>query len=348
MSDTDKILKALKAKKFEVSFLSDDSSPCTVTKWISTGCIALDAIMGGQGIPTGRLVELFGEPASGKSLIAAQIAACAQSQGVLVGYADTESAVSMAMFSKLGVNTSTMLYTSPNSIEDIFAFFEGCVEARNKVNADIPLLLIWDSVAASSTNYEMENDYGKATMGQHAKMLSQGLRKFVRVISKQQIALLFLNQIRDKIGVMFGDKTTTCGGWAIQFYSSLRIGLKLSAKIKVENGKKKTITGINTHAICVKNKTAVPFMECTLPIYFSRGIDDAFATLYYMEDHDMVTNDSGHYSITVGGEETKFTKSTWRALFDVNKELFRDIIAKSIESDVNYMTKTEESETEEE
>lgn len=347
MTDADKILKALKARKFDVSFLSDDNSPCTVTKWISTGCIALDAIMGGRGIPTGRLVELFGEPSSGKSLIAAQIAACAQSQGVLVGYADTESAVSMALFSKLGVDTSAMLYTSPNSIEDIFAFFEACVEARNKVNADMPLLLIWDSVAASSTNYEMENAYGKATMGQHAKMLSQGLRKFVRVISKQQIALLFLNQIRDKIGVMFGDKTTTCGGWAIQFYSSLRISLKLSTKIKVESGKKKTIVGLNTHAVCVKNKTAIPFMECMLPIHFGSGIDDAFATLYYMEDHEMVANDNGRYSITVDGEETKFTKNTWRELFDDNKDLFRDLIAKSVDSDVNYLAKTEDSQTEE-
>jgi recombination protein RecA len=343
MSDADKILKALKARKFEVSFLSDDNSPCTVTKWISTGCIALDAICGG-GIPTGRLVEFFGAPSSGKSLIASQIAANAQKQGAVVAYADTESSVSKAMMVKLGVDIDQLIYDQPDSVEQIFDFFDGCVDVRNKVNAETPLLLIWDSVAATSSESEMTNDYGKATMGIHARLISQSLRKFIRIMSKQQISMLFLNQIRENIGVMYGDKYTTFGGLAIPFHSSIRVSLKLSSKIKIEHGKLKQIVGMNTLATCVKNKIAVPFAEATLPIHFGSGIDDAFSTLYYLEDHEMVDNNVGHYTIIIDAEEYKFTKATWREFFDPNRELLRDIIMSSVDSDANYASKTEDSE----
>jgi recombination protein RecA len=334
MSNAKNVLAALRKTKIDVTFLEDDNSPCTVSKWISTGCIALDAIMGG-GMPIGRLVEMYGENSTGKSLIAAQIAAEAQRQGMVVAYVDTETAVSKVMMAKLGVNIKELIYYAPDTVEEIFKFFEDTVCINTKINPDCPILLIWDSVAASSTEHEMEEDYGKAMMASHARLISQSLRKFTRIMSRQNVSMLFLNQAKENIGVMWGDKVATMGGSAIKFHASIRIQLDLSSKIKVDHHKSKRVVGMNTRATCVKNKLAVPFMVSVLPIHFGYGIDDAFATMEFLLENDMMVNDKGRFTLTIDDTEYKNTRKTWRQFFDDNYDVLREVIMASIDSDTN-------------
>src|SRR4030043_105641 len=160
MSKALDIVNALKKeKKLEVSILSSDDSPCTVDEWIPTGCSALDAIMGG-GLPLGRLTEIYGDPSSGKSLIAAQIAAVAQDSGMLVAYADSETAVSKEMMKMLGVDVDTLIYMSPDTIEDVFTFFDNTIDMVERLDPENMLLCIWDSVAATSSEAEMAKEFG--------------------------------------------------------------------------------------------------------------------------------------------------------------------------------------------
>ena len=254
---------------------------------------------------------------------------------MVVAYVDTETAVSKVMMQKLGVNIEELIYYAPDTIEEIFKFFESTVLANTDANPDTPILLIWDSVAASSTKYEMENDYGQATMAIHARLISQALRKFTRIMSKRKVSALFLNQQKSKIGIMFGDKVATMGGDAIKFSASIRLQLDLKTRMRVEHHKEKKIVGINVEATCIKNKLAVPFGKAMLPIHFGYGIDDAFAALYWLEDNDLIENNQGHYTMTIGETEYKFTKATWREIFDKNYDVIAQSIMESVDSDAN-------------
>lgn len=342
MSKASSIVEKLrKEKKIDVSLITDDNSSCTVTEWVSTGCLALDAIMGG-GLPVGRIVEMFGDPSSGKSLIGAQVAAVAQEMGALVGYIDTESAASPEMMNEVGVDTSNMIYYSPDTVEEVFEFCEELVEMKDK---DQFLLLVWDSIAATSAKAEMESDVGKANYGLHAKLLSQGLRKFARMIAKERVSLLALNQIRDNIGVVFGDKVATFGGKGLKFYSSVRVQLDLTNKISVPHKKRKRILGMNTRAVVVKNKVAMPFREAILPIYFGHGIDDEKASLLYLQEMDMVKTGGSWYKINIDGKEEKFQKTTWAEFYDQHYDQIADLI---MESTKNGYTDAESDNGEEE
>lgn len=325
MSTATDIVKALKKNKFDVSMLSDDDSPCVVKEWLSTGCIVLDAIIG-EGIPIGRITEIYGDNSSGKSLIASQIAACAQENGIVVAYVDTETAVSREMMEMLGVNVDELLYYSPDTIEEVFSFFESSVEANTSISKDTPMLLIWDSVAATSAKFEMEADYGKATMGTHARLISQGLRKFTRIISKEHVAMLLINQTRQKIGVMFGDDIATFGGKAVSFHASVRVQLDVSKKIAIPGKRGKKVIGMTTRATVIKNKVSMPFRTATLPIYFGHGIDDAGAAFHYLDDNDIMKVSGSWRLLDIGGKEIKFQKPDWDKIFDENYDAITDII----------------------
>jgi recombination protein RecA len=322
MSKTSEILKELKAKKhIDVDLLSAEGSPCNVTEWLSTGCVALDAVMGG-GLPIGRVTEMYGENSSGKSLIAAQVAALAQSQGITVGYIDTETAVSQELMKVLGVDIDNLIYVSPDTCEQVFEFCDDMVEAKEKADKDSILLLIWDSVAATSAKQEMEAEAGKSFYGRHAAIISQGFRKFCRVISKKRVCMLVLNQTREKIGMVFGgDDVATFGGKALSFYSSVRVELKLTSSIVVERAnKKKRKIGMNTKAIVTKNKVAIPFREATLPIHFGSGIDDAMSAFQYLIDNELMTHKGPTYSLSIGDLAITCTKKEWPGIFDKNYE----------------------------
>jgi recombination protein RecA len=305
------LVKAMK-RKIDVSLLSDDDSPCVVNAFMPTGCLVLDAIMG-KGLPVGRLTEMFGDPSSGKSLIAAQTVALAQQSGIICGYVDTETAVSIDMMKMLGVDVGNLIYYSPDTIEEVFEFFETVAELKDKKFPDTDMLLVWDSVAATSDEYEMTHEYGKATMASHARIISQSLRKFTRILSDQRICALFLNQTRQKIGVMFGDDTSTFGGKAIPFHSSVRVQLDLSSKIKSDKAKngKKRILGMLTRATVVKNKMAKPFRSATFPIYFGEGIDDPAATWLYLKDADLLRQEGRSYILSLGDEDIELSRADW-------------------------------------
>lgn len=341
MSISNKIVANLKKAKLDVSLLSDDDSPCIVKSQLSTGCLVLDAIMGG-GLPLGRITEIFGEYSSGKSLIAAQACAMAQQSGILVAYADTEGTVSLEMMKLLGVDVDDLIYAAPDTIEETFTFFENTITEKDKIDKDQELLIIWDSVAASSAKFEEEAEYGKATMGRHAQIISSALRKFVHIINDSNVYCLFLNQTRQKIGVMFGDSTTTSGGQAIGFYASIRVRLDLRAKLKAPSlrSKKPRIVGMNTEALCIKNKVSVPYRSATLPIYFGNGIDDAKATFLYLLDNGVIEQSGSNYTMVLDGTELKFTRKKFDTVFDNNYDAMADMVL-SLETDSGDLTEVD-------
>jgi len=316
------LLKDLKSKKLSVMFLDDDESPCVVSEWMSTGCLALDAIMGG-GLPVGRLVEIFGDPSTGKSLIASQVVALAQASGATGEYVDTETAVSKDMMEEVGVDTSKLLYASPDTVEEVFTIIDETIESKMKIDQDSLLVVVWDSISATSIKQEMEADYGKPTMGTHARLISQGLRKITRKIAKSNVCFLALNQTREKLGIMFGDNTATFGGKAVSFHASIRVHLHMKDKIR---DKDKHIIGINVRAVVEKNKLAMPYREAILPIYFGHGIDDDKATLLFLKEAGIITASGPSYKMVIGNKEFTFKKTGWSKVYESHYDEIEQIV----------------------
>ena len=308
----DAILKSLsQVDNVEASRLSDESSLCVVTEFLPTGCYVLDAIMGG-GLPLGRIVEIYGETSTGKSLTAAQCCATIQEAGGIPIYIDTESAVSLPIMEAVGVDTEMLIYSTPDTVEKVFEEMEKVIETEE--GTDEKILIVWDSIAATSSQSEMDKSTGETGYLQHARIISQALRKMSRAISRRRIAMLFLNQVRTNIGVIFGSNTATFGGKAVSFHSSIRIELDKPKKIKED----KRVVGITTRACVVKNKVAPPFREADLPIYFGFGIDDAEAIYEFLKAEKVVKHVGGGWWewTPVGGEAERFRASEWFDLYD--------------------------------
>jgi recombination protein RecA len=322
MSDARKLLEKLqKGKhKIDVTMLSDSTSPCVVSEWLSTGCVVLDKALGG-GLPVGRITECYGDTSTGKSLIAGQVAAMAQQDGHIVVYMDTEHAASLPIMKAVGVNMDELIYHAPDTIEECFTMMKDAIDYKHDVAPNALMLLIWDSIAASATQFELDNEFGKASMGRGAQLLSAGLRKIKGDLARNRVCTLLLNQTREKIGIMFGDNETTYGGKAVEFYASIRIRLKKGQKIKDA----KKIIGLSTRASVVKNKVAPPFLGCELPVYFGHGIDDAEASFLYLKDAGLITGTT-HKHITIGGKDETFTGQSWAELYDANFDAIAEII----------------------
>lgn len=253
--------------------LEHDESPTHVKRWISTGSTQLDYIIANRrdgGLPEGRIVEIFGPPSIGKSHIAIQIAKSTQDMGGIVVYIDTENATSVENLSLLGVDISKrFVYVDTHCTEEVLSITESTIMKAKAMNKGVPITIIWDSVAASSPKAELIGDYDKESIGLQARAISKGMRKITGVIANQNVLMICLNQIRTKIGVMYGDPTTTPGGKAIPFHSSVRI--KLGAGQRIEN-KDKEVVGINVSAKTIKNKVSAPFRTCNFEIHFGVGI----------------------------------------------------------------------------
>lgn len=315
------ILEIMRQKApFQVTLLSDEDSPCVVSNWVSTGCVVLDAILGG-GLPVGRITEIYGDTSTGKSLVAAQVCAEVQVGGGLAVMIDTESAVSLPIMEAVGVDTKSLIYSAPDTVEEVFSAMELALDSKAKVAKDSMMLIVWDSIAATSARAEMEADVGKPTMAVHARLISQGLRRLTRRISKENVCVLLLNQTRQKIGVLFGDNVTTFGGKAVGFHSSIRVMLSVIGKIK-EHGK---VVGIETKAVVKKNKVAPPFREATLPIYFGYGIDDALAAYYFLKNAGVISG-KGWNVLDIDGEEIRFQKSGWADVFDMHYDAIVELV----------------------
>jgi recombination protein RecA len=231
---------------------------------ISTGTAAIDEILGISGIPRGRITEIYGPEAGGKTTLALQIVGQAQAAGGVVCFIDAEHALDINYATALGVKVDDLLISQPSNGEEALEI------ALEMISSKQVAAVVIDSVAALVPQAELEGDMGAAQMGLQARLLSQAMRKLTAVISKTNTAVIFINQVRSKIGVVFGSPETTSGGRALKFYSSIRLDVRRMSQIK----KGDVIIGANTKIKTAKNKLSSPFKEVEVPLHYGIGFQN--------------------------------------------------------------------------
>ena len=275
----DILVESLNKKLGDVAFiLGKGDSPPETKEWLSTGSTILDTIISNDidaegGIPVGKLVEISGEAASGKSLLSYMILKDCQDKGGIPVLIDTENAANEDFLRLIGLEfypEGSLVYIQVDSIEGVFKAIEDIIRRIRENDKDKLCCIVWDSVAGTSTDAEIQGDYGDATIGLAARLIGQGLRKIIRFIGTQKVSLVFLNQVRQKIGVFFGDDTVTPGGKAIPFFAAVRIRLYSGGKVKAG----KDVLGVGIRPKIVKNRMGPPHREADLKMYFNRGLID--------------------------------------------------------------------------
>ncbi|MBN9377246.1 MAG: recombinase RecA [Chlamydiales bacterium 38-26] len=254
---------------------------------IKTGALSLDAALGIGGVPRGRVVEIYGPESSGKSTLALHIVANAQRNGGTAAYIDAEHALDPSYASKIGVNIDNLLISQPDSGEEAL----NIAEALARSNA-IDVIII-DSVAALVPKSELEGEIGDTHVGLQARMMSQALRKLTSTLAKSNTCAIFINQIREKIGVMYGNPETTTGGRALKFYSSVRLDIRRTAGIK---GNDNNEIGNRVRVKVVKNKMAPPFLSAEFDILFNEGISRTGTVIDMAAEYNIVDKKGAWFS----------------------------------------------------
>ncbi|MCY1075094.1 recombinase RecA [Archangium lansingense] len=287
---------------------------------ISTGSVSLDIALGVGGVPKGRIVEIYGPESSGKTTLCLHIVAEAQKRGGVAGYIDAEHALDIGYARKLGVRTDDLLLSQPDTGEQALEIAEMLVRS-----GAIDVLVV-DSVAALVPKAELEGEMGDAHMGVQARLMSQALRKLTGTISKSQTCVIFINQIRMKIGVMFGNPETTTGGNALKFYASQRLDIRRVGAIK--NGE--NVVGSRTRVKVVKNKVAPPFKEVEFDIMYGTGISKE-GDLIDLASNDGIVEKSGSWFSFKGeriGQGRENAKDYLRDHPEVRVEVERQVMEK--------------------
>src|SRR3569833_4344220 len=277
---------------------------------ISTGSISLDVALGVGGFPRGRIIEIFGPESSGKTTIALQVVAEAQKKGGIAAFIDVEHALDPQYARKVGVDVDNLLVSQPDYGEQALEI-TGHLIASGQID-----VLVVDSVAALVPKAELEGEMGDSHMGVQARLMSQALRKLTGAVSKSRTCLIIINQIREKIGVMFGNHETTTGGRALKYYSSVRVDIRRIAAIKDGD----SVVGNRTKVKIVKNKVAAPFREAEFDILYGEGISREGDVLDLAVTHNIVEK-SGAWS-SYSGERIGLGRENTRNFLKENRDTF--------------------------
>jgi recombination protein RecA len=302
---------------------------------ISTGCLSLDMAFGIGGVPRGRVIEIFGPESSGKTTLAQHIVAEVQKTGGIAAFVDAEHALDPDYAAKIGVNIKEMLLSQPDSGEQALEIVETLVRS-NAVD-----VIVVDSVAALVPQKEIEGDMGDQHMGLQARLMSQALRKLTAIIGKTKTVVIFINQIRNKIGVFFGSPETTTGGNALKFYCSVRVEVRRAAQIK--QGEK--IIGNRVKVKIVKNKVAAPFKTCEFDIMYNEGISVAGDLVDLGVEYNVIKKNGNSYSfgdvkLGVGREiAKKMIKDDKKLLAEIRKAIIAEVKSKEIEANKDGASK---------
>ncbi len=286
---------------------------------VSTGSLAVDLALGVNGIPRGRISEIYGGESTGKTTLALSIIAEAQKAGGVAAFIDAEHALDPDYAKKIGVNVDDMLISQPDSAEQGLQIVESLVRS-----GEVDVIVV-DSVAALVPKLEVAGEMGELQIGLQARLMSQALRKLSGIVSKSKTVLIFLNQTRMKIGVMFGNPETTPGGLALKFYSSVRIELRRMAQIK----QGEQIIGSRIKVKIVKNKVAAPFKTAELDIYYNEGISNTSETINLGAKLGVIKKSGAYFQyneekIGQGMEKAKeFLKANPKIMKEVQKEIIK-------------------------
>ncbi len=302
------------------SIMKLGSRPIIEVPVISTGSIALDRALGVGGLPRGRVTEIYGPESSGKTTLALHAVANAQKQGGIAAFIDAEHALDVVYAKNLGVNCNELLVSQPDTGEQALEIADMLVRS-----GAIDIVVI-DSVAALVPRAEIEGEMGDSHMGLQARLMSQALRKLTGTISKTMTSIIFINQIRMKIGVVFGNPETTSGGNALKFYASVRLDIRRSTAIK--DGQE--ITGNRTRVKVVKNKLAPPFRNCEFDIMYGEGISRTGDLLDVGVEEGIIEKSGSWYSYN--GERIGQGRENVKSFLTDNPDIFEDAYRRVRES----------------
>ncbi len=288
---------------------------------ISTGSISIDLALGVGGLPRGRICEIYGPESSGKTTMCLSLIAEAQRKGGLAAFIDVEHALDPKYARKLGVNVDDLLVSQPDSGEDALNITETLIRS-NAID-----VIVIDSVAALVSKHELDGQMGDATVGSQARLMSQAMRRLTAIVSKTKCICLFTNQIREKIGVMFGSPETTPGGRALKFFSSVRMDIRRIGQIKDNAG---VVTGNRTRIKMVKNKVAAPFTEAEFDIMYNEGISRTGSIVDLGIEHKVLEKKGAW--ISYNGDLIGQGREAAKAHLAENKDVFEEISVKILET----------------